>query len=348
MLTKLVFRQPDIETATRELRAIGAQASGEDAYVDCAREFIAKSMNANLCETPRGSVDFTVPTLIGTRPDARLLQQCGVELVVPIGYSDADKRYVALGARRGGRRYLSEDLQVVARMAACIGEQIEQIRDAETKRLVAQAELRALQAQIHPHFLFNAFNTLYGIIPRQGSDARRMLLNLSDIFRYFLQSNKTFVPLEEELRIVTAYLAIEELRFEDRLQTNIDVDADVLRESVPVLSIQPLVENAIKHGVAARQEGGAIRIRASREGGRLHIQVHDTGPGFGAAVDKRRDHTGVGLENVSRRLVLCYGPQAHLQIESGLDGTTVGFVIPSECTSAEHGHTCGQTAVVQE
>jgi two-component system, LytTR family, sensor kinase len=341
VLTRLVFRQPDIETAMRELRAIGVQASDEDGFVKGAKEYIAKSMNAMHCDAPPDMLpkflDLGVPSLVSARTDARPLQECGIEVIVPIGYSEADKRYVALGARRGGRRYLSEDLHALARMGACIGEQIEHIREIETKRLVSQAELRALQAQIHPHFLFNAFNALYGIIPREGSDARRMLLNLSDIFRYFLQSEKAFVPLEEELRIVKAYLAIEELRFEDKLRINIDVDGDVLRELVPVLSIQPLIENAIKHGIAGRPEGGAIRIRANREGDRLHIQVRDTGPGFAAALDKRRDHTGVGLENVSRRLVLCYGREAHLQIESGVEGATVSFVIPCDRAGAEHG-----------
>src|SRR5580704_12099680 len=104
-----------------------------------------------------------------------------------------------------------------------------------------------------------AFNPLYGIIPRQVSGARQMLLNLAEIFRYFLQSERTFVPVEEELRIVKAYLSIEELRLGDELRVSMDVDDAVLRELVPVLSIQPLVENAVKHGVATRPDGGAIR-----------------------------------------------------------------------------------------
>jgi Cu/Ag efflux protein CusF len=299
-------------------------------------------MNAELCSIPPGvlprSVDSSSPALIGSTPDDKLLQECGVEVVVPIGYAQGDKRYVAFGARRGGRRYLSEDLEVLARMAASIGEQIEHIRDVETQQLITQAELRALQAQIHPHFLFNAFNTLYGIIPRQASGARRMVLNLSEIFRYFLQSERTFVSLDEELRIVRAYLAIEELRLQDKLQINIDVASDVSLESVPMLSIQPLVENAIKHSVATRPEGGAIRIRARREGDRLHVQVHDTGPGFAAGLRKSRNNPGVGLKNVSRRLVLCYGPEADLQIESGAEGTTVSFVVPCERPRSPRGH----------
>jgi two-component system LytT family sensor kinase len=334
LLTRLVFRQPDSENALRELRALGAQAADEEAYIRRAGEYIAKSMNAKLCDARREilpkSFDCGVPTLIGARSDDRTLHDCDVEVVVPIGFSQGDQRYVTLGVRRGGRRYLSEDLQVLARMAACIREQIENIRDAETKRLVSQAELRALQAQIHPHFLFNAFNTLYGIIPREVSDARRMLLNLSEIFRYFLQSERIFVPLEEELRIVKAYLEIEELRLQGRLQIKIDVDGDVLTESVPMLSVQPLVENAIKHGVAARAEGGAIRIQANREGDKLRIQVHDTGPGFVPGLGKPHDGAGVGMDNVSRRLVLCYGVEASLQIASGPAGATVSFSVPCE------------------
>lgn len=339
LLTKLVFRQPDAETAIRDLRIMGAQASNEESYLNDASEYIARSMNAQLCcirsDTPPKSLDCGVPILVGGRLDAGHLQECGIEVVVPLGYLAAETRHLALGARRGGRRYLSEDLQVLARMAACIGEQIERIRAAETRELVSQAELRALQSQIHPHFLFNAFNTLYGIIPRQGSDARRMLLNLFDIFRYFLQSETTFVPLEQELRIVKAYLDIEESRLRDKLQINIDVDSDVLQKLVPVLSIQPLVENAIKHDVAARPEGGVIRIRASREGDRLNLQVHDTGPGFADARHIPGAHTGAGLENVSRRLALCYGSQAHLQIESGPEGTTVSFLVPWDRAEAK-------------
>jgi len=334
MLTKLVFRQPDTEQALRELRALGAQATDETAYIDRATEYIAERMNAKRSHAGREllpqSVESSFPVLAGAMAATGALQKDGVEVVVPIGHGLAERKYIFLGPRRGGRRYLSEDLEVLARMAACVGEQMEHIREAETRRLVSQAELRALQAQIHPHFLFNAFNTLYGIIPRHISDARRMLLNLAEVFRYFLQSENTFVPLEEELRIVKAYLGIEELRLGDKLKISIDVDNDALRAPVPVLSIQPLVENAIKHGVAARPEGGAVHIQAKREGDNFRFLVHDTGPGFTAKTAVPENHNGVGLDNVSRRLVLCYGSDARLRIESDAGGTTVSFVGPCE------------------
>lgn len=336
LLTRLVFGRPDPEEAMRELRALGARAADETEYIHCASQYTAESMRAKLCSPgvglPSNSVDLCFPTLTSTAVGNRILHQQGVEVVVPIGHQ-GEKRYVFLGPRRGGRRYLSEDLDVLGQMAACIGEQIEHIRAAETRRLVSQAELRALQAQIHPHFLFNTFNTLYGIIPRHISGARRLLLNLAELFRYFLQTEKTFVPLEEELRIVKAYLAIEELRLGEKLRIDIDVDTDALPASVPVLSIQPLVENAIKHGVAARTEGGAIQIQAKREGESIHVSVHDTGPGFAVRKAAQGNHSGVGLENVSRRLALCYGSDARLRIETDANGTTVRFRAPCDLPS---------------
>ena len=333
LLTRMVFQRPDTDGSLRELRAMGTQAKDETEYVDRAGEYIAERMKAKRILTGREllpqSIEFSFPTLTCAAPETSTLQENGgVEVIVPIGYCQADRKYIFLGARRGGRRYLSEDLEVVARMAACVGEQMEHIREVETRRLISQAELRALQAQIHPHFLFNAFNTLYGIIPRHISGARQMLLNLAEVFRYFLQSDKTFVPLEEELRIVKAYLAIEELRLGDKLRISVDIDNDVLLASVPVLSIQPLVENAIKHGVSARSEGGAVHIQAKREGDSLRVLVHDTGPGFAARTAVPENHNGVGLDNVSRRLVLCYGSDARLRIESDAGGTTVSFVGP--------------------
>ncbi|HEY2014862.1 MAG TPA: histidine kinase, partial [Bryobacteraceae bacterium] len=130
------------------------------------------------------------------------------------------------------------------------------------RRLVSQAELRALQSQINPHFLFNALNTLYGTIPREAVGARRMVLNLADMFRYFLQSDKTFVPLSQEMQIVRAYLEVEQYRLGNRLEMEIQVDDAALEVPIPVLSIQPLVENAIKHGLSLRTEPGYILIQA--------------------------------------------------------------------------------------
>lgn len=230
-----------------------------------------------------------------------------------------------LGRRAGGRPYLSEDLSLLARLEAAVGERIEQYREAELKRLVAQAELRALQAQIHPHFLFNALNALYGAIPREAAAARRTVLNLSDIFRYFLQDESSTIPLDKELEIVRAYLEIEALRFGPKLAVHFDVEDAVRAAAIPVLSIQPLVENAVKHGIATVASGGSVRVRAALENGLLAVRVSDTGPGFGQS-----NVTGanMGLENVRQRLRLCFGEAAGLRIDRVQGETVVGFTAP--------------------
>jgi LytS/YehU family sensor histidine kinase len=197
------------------------------------------------------------------------------------------------------------------------------------QRLVSEAELRALHSQINPHFLFNALNTIYGIIPREASGARRAVLNLADIFRYFLQSDKILIPLSEELKIVKAYLDIERLRLGPRLQTIIQVDKVAENALIPVLSIQPLVENAIKHGMSTRTEEGWLRLIVTSANSRLTITVEDSGsePGSTASAVQETG-TGVGLANVTGRLKLCYGPDAGVNMQQGEFGTRVQFSVP--------------------
>jgi LytS/YehU family sensor histidine kinase len=239
-----------------------------------------------------------------------------------------DGALILLGRREGGRRYLSEDLQELARLAAVVVEQVERFRNSEIQRLVSQAELRALQSQINPHFLFNSLNTLYGTIPRDAADARRMALSLAEIFRYFLQSNRTFVPLTEEIQIIQAYLQIESLRLGSRLKTEIAVDESAGRALIPVLSIQPLIENAVKYGVAPRLGPGTVRLRVRTVPDGVKIEVSDDGGGFQHGERKGTRAGGVGLENVRQRLKLCFGAPADLSIASTDHGCTVSFLIP--------------------
>jgi LytS/YehU family sensor histidine kinase len=245
----------------------------------------------------------------------------GTEVVVPLRTA-REARYIRLGRRSGGRRYLSDDLLTLGRAADAIVDQLEQFREAELRRLVTQAELRALQSQIRPHFLFNALNALYGLIPRDAKSARETVLNLADIFRYSLETGKMLRPLSDELRIIRAYLEVERLRLGPKLRVEIEVPGEALDVLVPVLSIQPLVENAVKHAIAPRAEGGLIRVEAKEENGSVRIAVKDTGAGFSQSPDGQ----GVGLDNVARRLDLCFG--AVLDVSSTAAGTVVSFEIP--------------------
>jgi LytS/YehU family sensor histidine kinase len=250
------------------------------------------------------------------------------EAQIPLRFFTGEIKSLLTGPRRGRQRYLSEDLEDMRRLGSAIVESVERFRSEEIKRLAAQAELRALQAQINPHFLFNAFNTLYGTIDRESVEARRLVLNLTDIFRYFLQGDRSFIPLSEELRIIKAYLEIEALRLGDRLETETHVSESALSVLIPILSVQPLVENAVKHGVAAKPGRGRVVLNVQNDEGILRVCVADTGFGFSAS-GGAYEGAGVGLANVRRRLTLSYGPAATLDVSSSERGSTVTFSIPA-------------------
>jgi two-component system, LytTR family, sensor kinase len=217
---------------------------------------------------------------------------------------------------------------VLMRLGAAVVEHVEQLRDIQMQGLVSQAELKALQAQINPHFLFNSLNTLYGTIDRSNAEARRLVLNLADVFRYLLRSDRTLVEIEEELRIVRAYLEIEQLRLGPKLRTEINVDEAALRAGIPLLSVQPLVENAVKHGVAPRTGTGFVRLDITARLDMLTVTVSNSGECDASALASARADGGIGLANVRRRLELCYGKESSFlaEVEDGV--TTVGFLLP--------------------
>jgi len=328
-LTHAVFRQGSVAGLTQRLRGCPA-FTAEQEYLDWAVSAIADAVKTKEFALvvqkevdPGGTLHAPVvaTALPGSHFDGRWEW---AEAVVPIRLGQGDAKALLLGRRHGSQRYLGEDLDVLGRAAAEIAGKVEALRREEMTRLVSQAELRALQSQINPHFLFNALNTLYGTIPGEPAAARRMVLNLADIFRYFLQSDKTFVPLAEEMQIVRAYVEVEKSRLGDRLATEILVDDDALTVPIPVLSIQPLVENAIKHGVAQRIEPGYVRISASHNADGLRITVENNGPPHPSAAPG----PGVGLENVRRRLEICYGGASELRLVFQPETTLAELRIP--------------------
>jgi len=173
-----------------------------------------------------------------------------------------------------------------------------------------EAQLRALRYQINPHFLFNTLNSLSSLVLSQKTDvAERMLMNLSTFFRATLSADPTAdVPLEEEIKLQRLYLDIEQIRFPRRLAVEVDVPDALLGARIPVLILQPIVENAVKYGVARSKKPVTVRISAYEEAGRLHIKVKDDGEV--AAPDHDEESTGVGLRNVCDRLAARYGTRA--------------------------------------
>jgi len=332
-LTRVVFLRTNTDRASTDLRELAVGIADEPAYLRAAGGCIADFLSVPRFELA-APVEERMPEVAVTIVDPeRWSVPAWAQAVAPLRFARGDSRLLLLGSRTGGRRYLSEDIEALDRLAAILCEQVERIRSSEMQNLVSQAELRALQAQINPHFFFNALNTLYGTIARENSAARRLVTNLADLFRYSFAADRVFIRLEEEMKMVRAYLEIEELRLGSKLDSQIDVDAELLGVEVPVLSIQPLVENAVKHGAAAQTRGGFVRLVIRREGESVIVEVSNSGA---FAKSQRRDGmgTGMGLGNVRRRLALCYGEAAGLDVESGADSTTVRFRLPAVAGAA--------------
>jgi len=197
-------------------------------------------------------------------------------------------------------------------------------------REAQEAQLRALRYQINPHFLFNTLNSLSSLILSNRTDtAERMLMNLSTFFRATLSADPTAdVSLDEEIRLQRLYLDIEQIRFPDRLNVEVDVPDALLTARVPVLILQPIVENAVKYGVAKSKKPVTVRISAYEEAGRLHIKVKDDGEA--ATPDEDNGSTGVGLRNVCDRLATRYGPRSGCIAGADPDGGyTVHLYMPA-------------------
>ncbi|MBZ5727686.1 MAG: histidine kinase [Acidobacteriia bacterium] len=335
-LTHAIFRRGSVADLPNRIKDCPSFSS-EQQYLDWAAAAIAAAVRTEDYEVApqrhfEAAANLHLPMLAGALGGFDWPRRWSwAEVVIPVRLGPENLKLFLLGGRQGGQRYLGEDLAALARTAAEIAGRVETLRHEEMNRLVSQAELRALQSQINPHFLFNALNTLYGTIPREASGARGMVLRLAEIFRYFLQSDKTFVPLEQEIEIVRAYLEVEQLRLGDRLRVEMQIDEAARDVPIPVLSVQPLVENAIRHGVAPVAEPGYVHVRVELDGGKLRILVENSGDGTAS----ESAGTGVGLQNVRRRLQICYGPAASLRLERASQKTTAELSIPISVTGYE-------------
>ncbi|MBV8550289.1 MAG: histidine kinase [Acidobacteriaceae bacterium] len=317
-LTRAVFRRGDLTLCSSRILQISSESHSEKELLDKAAAELCRFVQAER---------FLVVSNSGAEGTGRS-DHCWAETELPLRFSRGDSVNVLLGPKRGSGRYLPEDIQALTQLSGLLTAQVERFRTTELQRLANEAELRALQAQINPHFLFNAFNTLYGTIGRESFQARRLVLNLADLFRYCLQRDRAFIPLGDELSIVQAYLEIESLRLGDRLATEVSASERAREVMIPILSVQPLVENAIRHGVSRRSAKGELRVSAKEFDTFLQIVVEDNGPGFEG--QEKTNGLGMALDNVRQRLHLCYGSSSGLDIQSSPEGTSVTLTIPLE------------------
>jgi sensor histidine kinase YesM len=200
-----------------------------------------------------------------------------------------------------------------------------ELQAAELKTQLVRAQLSALSMQLQPHFLFNTLNAVMVLVrQRKAAEAEEMLGRLSDLLRRVLDGSDTHeVPLRQELDYLEQYLAIERVRFQDRLRIVVRTDPSVLDAKVPYMGLQPIVENAIRHGIGRRSSAGMIRITAQRSGDAVRIQVQDDGPGLAAGAHE----DGIGLTNTRERLRQLYGDAGSIALENVAPGGAVATMM---------------------
>ncbi len=193
----------------------------------------------------------------------------------------------------------------------------------------ADAQAQALQARIRPHFLFNSMNIIASLVPTQPKDAELAIENLCELFRASLNPQQTFVPLKQELELCQRYLQIEKMRLGDRLEIDINLTACPMNLNIPALSIQPLVENAVYHGIQPREEGGCVSLIGWQENGQQQIVIEVSNP-----LPEKHQHSSVGhgmaIANIKQRLAVLFGDQAKLEIHQTEDSHHAKLYIPLE------------------
>ncbi|HEY2976223.1 MAG TPA: histidine kinase [Pyrinomonadaceae bacterium] len=261
-----------------------------------------------------------------------------------------------IGVLGGGRRLLSDDIAMLEAVAVMTARRIDalrvtherceqDLREQEINKLATEAQLRALRAQVNPHFLFNALTTIGYLVQTAPDRALETLMKLTSLLRSVLRTDNEFVTLDQELQLIAAYLDIERARFEERLRVSIDVPEDVLSVRIPSLLLQPLVENAIKHGITPSRFGGEVCIRARLEstsdnespmGDMLNITVSDSGMGASEIDLARGRRRGLGLSNIEERLRWFAGQEASLRINSTVGtGTVVEVRLPMSAATSK-------------
>jgi two-component system, LytTR family, sensor kinase len=330
----VLLDRPDYERLRVEIGESACQQQDIRALLDdvCAR--LAPALSAR-------AVRWREVTAPQSPPAVSRYQFAGGAAEVDIPVAESPRFTLEVGELTGGRRLLSDDRIALEAIALLLGRRIDairlgrerydrEIREQEIGKLATEAELRALRAQINPHFLFNALTTIGHLIQTAPPRALNTLLRLTALLRSVLRSDGELTTLGRELELVEAYLDIERARFDERLRVSIDVPAALRPVTVPPFILQPIVENAVKHGITPERRGGTVTVTARLEGeSALTLTVGDTGAGVSAEGLRRGRQTGVGLANVERRLACQYGSAATFSITSVPGaGTTVEIRVP--------------------
>src|ERR1017187_5522452 len=327
------------------LRRTSSVAEAERQFI---RDVQAAATEEELHSRAVGSLAaiFQAPAQVRFGPTAAPLtgeQEDG--LSVEMEHSGARQGFILLAPRPNGIPFMSDDRRLLQSLAGTLGMVLENVRfradrrcqeerEQQLRLLASRAELKALRAQINPHFLFNSLSVIAGLMQYQPELADETIERLAQVFRYPLRkSENEWAPLGEEIEFITAYLRIEQARFGDRLHVEFDVDPAAARIPIPAMSIQPLIENAIKHGVSACEGRGTVGLRAALEDGRILVEVFDSGPGFPPNFSLQAPGESHGLRNVAERLRGYYGDSSRLSWESVGNRTRVVLTFPQSVVS---------------
>jgi anti-sigma regulatory factor (Ser/Thr protein kinase) len=249
--------------------------------------------------------------------------------------------WAAVEPRASGIPFMSDDRRLFRSLAGTLAVVLENVRfreqqhrhqerEEQLRLLASRAELKALRAQINPHFLYNALNAIAGLIPSQPELADQTIEGLAQVFRYTLRKSESeWVRLDEEVEFVAAYLRVEQARFGERLAVAVSVDPDASAIPVPAMCIQPLVENALRHGVSQVDGRGEVRLRCNIDRDALTIEVSDNGPGFPPGFTLAAS-PGHALRNIDERLRGYYGEMGKLSWSAAANLTRVSLQIPCQ------------------
>jgi hypothetical protein len=308
MVDQAILSRPDFAEASHQLDLTFRRATQPEQLIDAALESLRTTLRVDA-----RWIEATRRLEITPTHEARTLMQRELAFVETVR------------------------LQLEHRLDAVNHEQEQRallLREERLKRLLTEAELKALRTQVDPHFLFNTLNTILELIGTNPQQAERMTELLAGCFRYALaKHSRNLSTLDEELDFARHYLEIEQVRFGDRLRVQLSRGDALGTEAIPSLLLQPLLENAVRHGLAPVREGGCVSVHAHRDGERLHLRIEDDGIGL-----RMGSTHGVGLENVRQRLHTLYDQAAEFAIgdRPGGRGTLVTIAIP--LTASTHAH----------
>jgi two-component system LytT family sensor kinase len=349
-IDRWIIGVPDYNSVLQQLRHRLNDLHSENELLESARADIRRTLqieNVRWISTERlpsgwcsmNLLDGNVAVLPSGESGAHAKGPPGAALLVPVRTGDTVDVVFAVSpaGHRGG--LLNHEVDYVRSVATACGMRLDALhreldrlerhrRDSLLQQQVAEAELRALRAQINPHFLFNALNTVADLIVVNPEAAEAVTLGLAHVFRHVLTvSGRSMVSLAEEIDFIRAYVAIEEARFSGRLHVDIEMHPELARHPIPSLLLQPVVENALKHGLAPKLGSGHLRVSVQPEDDRVCLQVVDDGVGVSNL--NGRGSTGIGLANVAKRLAVAYDGQASLHVTPrGAGGTCVTICVP--------------------